>query len=293
MQIKLLFLVAIGFSSLLILKNSQFLISHCISDNCLCLPAIVNLNLSKTLDQAKVYFTTDRMVFNAEVKHSQCSASADLCTYWHITKGNVKSRNFYSFLPCAIKNEKPVWSMCQRTSLDSYYYVSYTLRIRPQMRVIGYDYGYILLLQSSPVANISGPSVATKGEGNITLNGSMSYDPHPDSAGPLTFSWFCRRSYETLPNDDSLPVVDAPSGNMTPSGGCYGYGPGRLSDREDVLTVDVDKMEGGQTYMFELLVSNSVKSSRAAHLLIVNRQPASFFIRLLSSMFSVCTINNC
>lgn len=147
------------------------------------------------------------------------------------------------------------------------------------MRAIGYDYGYILLLQSPPVANISGVSFATKGEGNITLNGSRSYDPHPEKGSPLTFTWFCRKSHETLPNDTSLPVVDASNGNTSLSGGCYGYGPGRLSGSENAIHVDVDNMEGGQTYVFELLVSNGVKSSRAVHWLIIKRQPATFLIR--------------
>ena len=235
----------------------------------------VNLNLSKTLDQAKVYYTTDLMVFKAEVQHSQCTSSVEMFSYWHITKANLKRRNFCSFLPGGIKSDKPVWSMRRRTSLDSYYYVSYVLSISPQLRVIGYDYGYILLLQSPPVANISGVSFAIKGQGSITLNGSRSYDPHPNEARPLTFTWFCRRSHETLPENDSLPVVDAPNGNASLSGGCYGYGPGRLSGRENVTIVDVDKMEAGQTYVFELLVSNGMQSSRAIHRLAV----ASFSIR--------------
>ncbi|XP_078351488.1 polycystin-1-like protein 2 [Oculina patagonica] len=246
--------------------------------NCTCLPATVNLKLSKTLEQAKVYYTTEQLAFKAEVQDSQCSSSAELISYWHITKATLKSKKFYHLIPGAIRNSRPVYSMWRRTSHDSYFYVSYVLRRAPQLEVTGYDYGYILLLQSPPVANISGVSSATKGERNITLNGSLSYDPHADQAGPLIFNWFCRRSHETLPDDDSLPVVDAPNENTSRSGGCYGYGPGRLSSNENILIVDVDKMEGGQMYVFELLVSNGVKSSRAVHWLAVKYQPASFFI---------------
>lgn len=185
-------------------------------------------------------------------------------------------------MPRALNNDKPVFSlMRQYARLESYIYVSYVIRILPQLNVIGYDYGYVLLRQSPPVANISGVSVATKGEGNITLDGSRSYDPHPDKSSPLTFTWFCRRSQEVLPEDDSLPVpvVDTPNGDQSVSGGCYGYGPGRLSGHEKIINVDVDKMEEGQTYIFELLVSNGVKSSMASHLLMVVQQRTLFFIR--------------
>ena len=130
------------------------------------------------------------------------------------------------------------------------------------------------------LANSSGASFATKEQGNITLNGSRSNDPYSTEARPLTFTWFCRRSHETLPENYSLPVVDAPNDNASLLGGCFGYGPGRLSRRENVINVEVDKMEEKQTYVFELLVSNSVKSSRAIHwLLVKNQLQASYFIR--------------
>ena len=234
----------------------------------------MNLNLGKTLDQAKVNYTRDLIVFNAKVRHSRCSSSIRTFSYWHITKATLKSGTFNSFLPRALKNDKKVFSMQRNIDFDSYYYVSYILRISSQLRIMGHDYGYILLRQSRPVANISGVSFATKGIGNITLNGSRSYDPHPEQGGFLTFTWFCRRSYETLPENDSLPV-DAANSNAGLSGGCYGYGPGRLSGGENVIIVDVNKMDSGQTYVFELLVSNGVGSSRAIHRLAVG----SFFIR--------------
>lgn len=251
-----------------------------LSVNCTCPPATVNLNLNKSLDQAKVVFTSDTIEFKAEVNHSSCSSSAQLRSSWNITKATLKSRKFYSFIPGTVETDQPVWSTRLASKLDSYFFVSYVLRILPQYSIIGYDYGYVLLLDVTPVANISGVSEVYKGEGKITLNGSRSNEPHPGKAGPLTFAWFCRRSHETLPRNDSLPVVDAPNGSTSASGGCYGYGPGRLSGNEKVLVVDVDKMDEEQTYVFELVVSNGVESSKAVHRLRVQRKPqTTFFIR--------------
>ena len=214
------------------------------------------------------------MVFKSEVQHAQCNSSVKTFSYWHITKATLKNKTFNSFLPGALKHHRHVFSMLTKSDLDSYYYVSYILRTSSELRIMGLDYGYILLRQSRPVANISGVFVATKGQGNITLNGSRSYDPYPKQGGLLTFTWFCRRSYETFPENDSLPV-DAANSNAGLSGGCYGNGPGRFSGGENVIIVDVDRMDAGQTYVFELLVSNGVESSRAIHRLFV----ASFFIR--------------
>ena len=205
-----------------------------------------------------------------------CSSSAQLNSYWHITKATLKSGMFSTFMSGALETSRPFWSMSQQV-LDGYYYVSYILRIPPQQKIIGYDYGYVLVLQPPLVANISGVSIAVQGDGNITLNASLSHDPNEDSASPLTFTWFCRRSYEAFPAIDPLPIVDVPNENVSASGGCYGYGPGRLSSVENVLIVNVDVMEAGQTYVFEILVSNGELSSKTVHWLTLKRKP--FFIR--------------
>ena len=80
--------------------------------------------------------------------------------------------------------------------------------------------------------------------------------------------------------NDSLPVVDVPTGQSSASGGCYGNGPGRLSAIKNTLVVDVDKMEANQTYVFKLVVSNGLRSSNTHHrLTIQQRQRVIFKIR--------------
>ena len=240
--------------------------------DCTCSTASVNLHLSKTLDQAKVFYTTELLVLNAEVNHSICSSSSQLKSYWQISNASLASRVFTSFLSAALERSQPDWSMRRATIFDSYYYVSYVLRIFPQLDVIGYDYGYVLVQEAPLVVNISGVSFATEGDGNITLNGSRSYDPQKVSSN---YTWFCRRNYEAFSGNDPLPVVDLPNGNSSSSGGCYGYGPGRLSSVGRILVVNVDKMEAGQQYVFELVVSNGMKSSKAVHQLTVKRKAFS------------------
>ena len=161
-------------------------------------------------------------------------------------------------------------TMRRPNSLHSYFYVSYILKL-PSQRVIGYDFGYIQLLQV-PVAIVSGVHFATKGDGNIKLDGSLSRDPE---TLPLTFTWFCRRSYEIFEENDSLPIVDVPTGQSSASGGCYGYGPGRLSAVQTTLVVDVDKMEANQTYVFKLVVSNGLRSSSILHRLAVQQRQST------------------
>ena len=231
--------------------------------------------MSKTLEKAKVFYTIELMAFDAQVNHSICSSSEPLTSYWHVTKATLNSRIFSTFITGALETSQPVWSL-RPNLLDSYYYVSYVLRIPPQLKIIGFDYGYVLVRQP-PNANILGASIAVQGDGNITLRGSLSHDPNADGASPLTFTWFCRRSYEAFPEIDPLPIVDVPNGNASTAGGCYGYGPGRLSSVESVLFVNADVMEAGQTYVFELVVSNAKISSKTVHWLTLKGK--AFFIR--------------
>lgn len=212
-----------------------------------------------------MFFTPDLIELKAEVNHSVCSSSAE--GTWHITQATLKSKVFGDFLPAALNTTQPCMTMRRPNSLRSYFYVSYILKLSSQ-KVIGYDFGYIKLLQV-PVAIISGVHFATKGDGNITLDGTLSHDPE---TLPLTFTWFCRRSYEMFAQNDSLTVVDVPTGQSSSSEGCYGYGPGRLSAIKNTLIVDVDKMEANQTYVFKLVVSNGLRSSNIHHRLTIQQR---------------------
>ena len=178
----------------------------------------------------------------------------------------MKTRTFSTLSPRGLKTSKPFFRMRLISSSDSYIYICYILKDPlNRTRVIGFDCGYILLVQLLPNATISGVSFATKRDGNITLNVSLSY--YPQKASPLIFTWLCRRSSETFTVPHS--IVDNPNSSSNASGGCYGYGPGKLSATTNVLVVDVDKMEEGQIYVFEFLFADGVKSSKAVHQLTI------------------------
>ena len=153
-------------------------------------------------------------------------------------------------------------------------YVSYIVKGLAHSKFIGYDYGYFKVKRDPPIASIMGLSNASKGEGKITLNGSLSYNPEP--VGQLNFTWFCRRTYETF---STLSYnVDLSNMRTNVSPGCFGNGPGMLSATTNVLVVDVDKMEEGQTYVFELIITSGRKTFNDSHQLTIH-QEVIFFIR--------------
>ena len=92
-----------------------------LSVNCSCSQATVDLNLSRTIDQAQVFSPTDLIVLSARVNHSVCSLSMQLTSYWHITKASLKSRDFKTFMLSALNTSQPFWSM-RPEDVDSHYY---------------------------------------------------------------------------------------------------------------------------------------------------------------------------
>ena len=206
-----------------------------------------------------------RVPFSASFSRLNCSLSVT-SRQWHIIKVYEPSKLFQEkFLASPFNMSKTSVKVQRNLEKDAFFYVSYVFRSRLQNRIIGYDYGYLLVKRDPPIASIFGPSNATKGEGNITLNGSLSYNPQ--LAGQLNFTWLCRRIYETF--STLYYTADRPNVPTKFPSGCFGYGPGMLSVTTNVLVVNVDKMEEGQTYVFELIITSGQKTFNASHQLTI------------------------
>lgn len=235
----------------------------------------MRINLNKTTTEAKVLFTTDEKHFHAEVIHSSCSQTLQSKASWEISKAAVKLGVFGKFLSRPLTRHAEEIHLSQRRSRDSYLYISYVLRDSLDHRIIAYDYGYVLLLRPPPVVNITGVKRAIKGKGVVVL--STSAITTVSLRARLKYSWYCRRKEESFPVDDShfVDVQDESSHN---SGGCYGYGPGRLRGTKTYLNVDVDRMEAGLTYVFRAKVKRRSKTSTDDHYITV-LMPTNFTVR--------------
>ena len=196
-----------------------------------------------------------RVPFTASFSRLNCGLSAT-SRQWHIIRVYEPSKLFEKFLAYPFNRSKNSVKVRRSLEKDVFFYVSYVFRSRLQNRTIGYDYGYLRVKRDPPIASIFGSSDASKGDGNITLNGSLSYNPQ--QGGQLYFTWLCRRIYETF----SALYYRADRPNVT----------------TNVLVVNVDKMEEGQTYVFELIITSGQKTFNASHQLTINLE-TNFFIR--------------
>ena len=237
-------------------------------ENCTCPPVLVNLNLTKDLKDLKENITVrgqTKIPFTASVSRVTCSLP-ETTRYWHIIQIYDPPEPYkIKFLQVQLNKSKSSITVSRSLEKDVFLYVSYIVKGLAHNKVIGYNYGYSKVKRDPPIASIMGLSSASKGEGNITLNGSLSYNPEP--VGQLNFTWLCRRTY-----------VDLPNMRTNVSTGCFGNGPGMLSATTNVLVVDVDKMEEGQTYVFELIITSGRKTFNDSHQLTIH-QEVIFFIR--------------
>ena len=257
------------------------LICTCLfSVNYTCSPPSVSVNLSKAMDQAEVLLTTDKIGFQALVNHTSCSNSLLSSASWEISRGPLRTKVFRPFMKRGLNHKRPEYRLPHRYSRANFFYVSYVLRRPSDGRVIAYDYGYVLLVRAQPVVDLAGPTRGIKGQGVIFLNATVSVDSHAGHRPTrFRFSWYCRRKDERFPEGGSRRV-DIPNQRFRGSGGCYGYGPGRLSaSNHPSLSVELNKMEAGKTYVFRVVVESSqYRRSSADHGMTV-LQPTNFSIR--------------
>ena len=246
-----------------------------ILENCTCPPVLVNLNLTKDLqDIIQNVLPGKRWIpFRATANRLICSLSAT-SGYWNIFREYYPPEHKTKFIATDLIKSKPFVNKKRNLDKDVFFYVSYIIKSFPKGKIIGYDYGYFAVKRDPPIASIMGPLKATKGDGNIILNGSLLHNP--EQTKQLNFTWLCRQIYEILPTP--YHIADLPKVRTNFSRGCFGYGPGILSVTTNILVVDVDKMEEGQTYVFELIITSGQETFNASHQLTIHPE-IKFLIR--------------
>ena len=134
---------------------------------------------------------------------------------------------------------------------------------------------YIEIAKSPLVAIIDGGSERTVGSNDLVdISAARSYDPDNTTAdGPMDsdceFAWFCKnvndRNYTLPTNLTNLPPIPTPppktnnTGNISDTakylGGCFGYGPGRLSFTSEKITLNTTRMLPNSTYIIRFVLT--------------------------------------
>ena len=221
--------------------------------------------------------TLESLVLEATVS-LKCQTTNNTLYVWEASAVDNANKQFQSFTTLAngVKNT----TIEPRALLPGYHYIRFKAEMIGQEGTRGYDFGFIRIIYPELVPKVNGPSSFVKGSGSLTLDGIGSFDP--DLSGPsrhdgLSYTWFCRRENEDFSKMPSFPV-DVSLGGPRNKGGCFGYGPGRLSAKTKELTLDPAVIKAKLHYVIELVVSKEERRSRAAihRLFIISALQFSF-----------------
>ena len=234
--------------------------------NCKCTPPRITVSLNKTLEYATVLYTNERFVVTAEFTNN-CSSLRGINLQWEVSKCDEGTRHCNTIIPYGRPGSALRKTIYPRIFGAGYLYVRCAVK-QYGHKVLTYDFGYVRIILVPLEVNLIGPHTAIRGNTSLVLlDASKSYDPdyrYKKTEG-LIFSWYCKQDVETF---DSQEASSHEHGNGTD--GCYGDGPGKINNSLTFLVVEVDKMKGNRTYVFEVVVQKEEgRISRLTHRLTV------------------------
>ena len=245
------------------------------SVNCQCDVPSVKVELRKTLEDAVIIHTNSRFLLKATHK-GDCkrynSGSYEL--HWEVSKCEESTGFFNQMIPYGKNKPGRPKYLFPRLFGVGYLYIRCVLKNHFE-ETITYDYGYVRITHPPLVAKIDGPSRVLMGnESFVILDGSASYDPvaRHKKANGLSFTWFCRREGVLQKDKDEISTV-YPNDTRV----CHGTETRHLNSSMPMLTLDLGRLSGNNTYVFELLVQKGDRLTRTTHKLYVEPPFQLFF----------------
>ncbi|XP_022803093.1 sperm receptor for egg jelly-like [Stylophora pistillata] len=243
---------------------------------CGCTPLRVRIKLRKTMKTAEEYRLSQMLRFPVELENS-CQSSGSKFYSWTVSKIDKETGLFGPLLEFGKKDR---FFLPLRMMRVGYAYIQCLVEISGNTGSIAYDYGYIRVVRDPLQAHIIDISESSS---KIILSAKESLDTgsrRPGTQG-LRFAWFCRLVNETFSHEIER-VVDKPLGRNKSNSGCLGFGPGRLTSRNEVLTLDITDMIKSEMYVFKLMVEKDFRNASAVYEFTV-KPAVSISIRCLSN----------
>lgn len=157
-----------------------------------------------------------------------------------------------------------------------YAYIQCEVELPGEAGSMAFDYGYIRIVRDPLVAIVTD---MTESRTQIMLSAGKSFDAGRKRYGTrgLQFTWFCRLEGETFL--DLRFVVDKAFDRSKRHRGCFGFGPGRLTSKDEVLVLNIKEMVKSKKYIFKLVVNKDDRNASAVYEFAV-RPLVSISIRL-------------
>ena len=218
--------------------------------------------------------TLDNSYFLSTRVTSNCSTPTQSIFKWMISKIDQETGYFSPFLRHGPPNRNVI-KLHPRTLGSGYFYISVEAWVPDVQGTTVYDFGFLQIRRPPLVAKVVGPTVVSRGIGNITLDGSQSYDPTTKRFPyrGLQFTWSCHRKclrhliYSSLLSESEVEGCFGPSSQI-----------GEIFSTQRSISLNADRMESNCTYTFQFSVAKFDRISWMTHVLLV-KPAVPFYIR--------------
>ena len=247
---------------LLKVNNKHF--SSYLLVGCHCKPPDVDLQLKHSVPKSDLFTTSGGPLIVKAIATSNCLESNQTKYQWMISTVDSETTYFSPFLKYGVTNRNTI--SLEPSSLGAgIVYVSVEVSVSVSESISGrfsYDFGFVRIRLPDLIAKIVGPASVTRELGNVTIDGSVSYDPesHSLQSGALNFMWKCQRTCRWDP-------VDMQFFSKAEVEPCFGIANETNStiSTQSTATIHLPSLKSNCTYLFGLTIAKDNRVSYARH----------------------------
>ena len=243
------------------------------TERCGCAPPKASLRLGKMMKDANKTFFSKIMRLPLQLEHS-CPPTTTVLYSWKLSKIDQETGLFGPLQP---SGRKETVILLLRLFGIGYAYVQCEVQLSGDAGSMALANGYVRIVRDPLEAVITD---ITKTRSKIMLSAEKSVDAGERWFGArfLQFTWFCRLAGESFLDVTEHYAVDESFGRVKTNTGCFGYGPGKLTSRDEVLVLNMAEMVESKKYIFRLVIYKDDRNASAVYELSV-KPIASIFVR--------------
>lgn len=242
---------------------------------CNCGAPTVDVQLQRRFSRSDIMTTDGPFTLKALVT-TNCSESNQTRFEWKFSKIDRKTNHFSPFL---------VYGPIDRDTIRLWpgLFGAVVVYAAVEVSVSGnaaetsaYGFGFVTIHMPALIAKIVGPASVTRTIGNVTLDGSLSYDPGVSrwiQHRRLNFLWYCQRTCHW----DTEDALYFPIAKMEP---CFGIANATddVFSNQRLVFIDAASLKSNCTYLFQLAVKKDSRTSYAKHELRI-KPAVPFYVR--------------
>ena len=228
------------------------------------------MQLKHSVPESDLIMTSDKSLILKAIATSNCFESNETQYRWMFSTVDFETTYFSPFLMYGVTNRNTIWLRPSHFGAGIVYVSVIVSVSKNAPGTFSYDFGFVRIRMQDLIAKIMGPASVTRQLGNVTIDGSWSYDPELQT-GTLNYIWQCQRTCRWDPVDILLfPKAEEP---------CFGTANETDStiSSQKTAVIDLPSLKSNCTYLFGLAVTKDRRESYAKHELKI-RPAVPFYV---------------